>query len=801
MRLHTDASRIPCFLFILLFLTNYCTAQYKIQGNVRDQDQNKVPFATIILTNMDSSVVATALADSTGGFLLQQVKGQSYLLTVAAMGYTKKVQPLTLQGDIVINPVLTIVNNQLGQVEIVQQKPLIERKVDRVVFNVAQSITAIGNNGLEAIGKAPGVKVGENSISLVGKGVVQVMINDRLLQISGEDLMRYLQSLSANDIASIEVMANPPARYDAAGNAGLINIVLKRNRKQGYNGTIQAGYKQANYGAGDMGGNISYNTGNWSLYGNAGATRSRFLEGFKTDLYYPQQTWMQSDTGNYKLNEVHGTAGADYQLNSKSSLGMVYTGGTGSYDGSDHVNNPIYQLNGALDSTLKTYAVYHPVWVNHAVNVHYLTSLDNTGKKLSMDADFFNYYRTDISDFESNSYTAAGQVTPWGKNLYYNTAKQNINIYTFKADVELPTRFAKFMVGGKVGFINNYSNALYYRVIKEAHVYDSTRSNEFTYHENTQALYASGSKELGKWTIQVGIRGELTQTKGYSHTLLKTTTNQYFKVFPTVFLTYKLDEDNAYAFTYGKRINRPTFWNLNPYKSLLTAYSYFEGDPYLQPEYNSNFELTHTFKSLFTTAAFLNITNNGFENIWLPNSDTNVVFKRPVNFLTSYRYGISESATLTPLSWWESINLLSISHTTAQSSISNVKDISSFGCYISTNNTFTFNTAKTIMGAVNFWCQFPEVDHISKSDTYYKLDLGIKILTLQKQLAIAVTANDLLRSSASVLYTTVNDIRQTFTNFQVNRNVSVSLTYRFGYNSLKSNTHNVGNEEERSRAQ
>lgn len=801
MHLNIVAKRIPCLLLSFFFLINYSVGQHKIQGTVRDQDQNKVPFATIVLLNTDSSVAATALADSAGMFMISQLKTSTYTLTIASMGYAPYKQAFNLHHDTTINPLLAIVRSQLGVVEVVQQKPLIERKTDRVVFNVGQSITAIGSNGLEAISKAPGVKVADNSISLVGKGAVQVMVNDRLLQLSGEDLTRYLQSLSANDIGSIEVMTNPPARYDAAGNAGLINIVLKRNRKQGYNGTIQGGYKQADYyGTGELGGNMNYNAGNWSLYGNLGATKGRFLEGFKTDLYYPAQTWMQSDTGDYKIKEVHGTLGADYQLSSKSSIGMVYMGGTGRYDGSDHVQNPIYNLNGQLDSTLRTYAVYQPVWVNNAVNLHYLTNLDDKGKKLSMDADFFNYHREDQSDFESNSYTASGEITPWGKNLYYNTAKQNINIYTFKADIELPTTFAKFMLGGKIGFIDNYSNALYYRILEQTHVYDSTRSSEFTYKENTQALYASASKELGKWTMQAGIRGEFTQTNGYSHTLLQTNTNQYFKIFPSVFVSYRQDDNNTYAFTYGKRINRPTFWTLNPYKSLLTAYSYFEGDPYLQPEYNSNFELSHTFKSLLTTTAFLNITNNGFENIWMPNSDTNVVFKRPINFLTSYRYGISETISITPWSWLESMNMVSVYYTNARSAIPNVKELSDWGCYISTNNTITFNEAKTFMGAVNFWCQFPEVNHISTSNTYYKLDLGIKVLALQKQLAIALNANDLLRSSASVMYTTVNNIRQTFTNFQVNRNVTLSLTYKFGNNALKSNTHNTGNEEERSRA-
>ncbi|HEY4288489.1 MAG TPA: outer membrane beta-barrel family protein [Puia sp.] len=645
----------------------------------------------------------------------------------------------------------------------------------------------------------------------MGKGSVAVLLNGRLLQLGGTDLIRFLRSLSSNQLAKIEVLKNPAANMEAEGSGGVINIVTKRSNAEGYAGDLQVSgkhwfhhaaeiYGTRNYYALDGSTNGWYNTGKWSLYGSFNYDQDHHLEGFETDVFYPAGSWLQTDTGNYTYHNYNFVAGLDYAISPGTTIGASWLSGRSVYDGSDNVRNPVYNNTGKLDSTLRTYAIYHPVAFSNSVNLHAAINLDTSGRRLLLNADYFNYYRTDHSKFESSSYPGDGQQMASGTTRYADTNKQNILVYTIKADMELPTRFARFAVGGKLSFISNYSNVFYYGTNSGTPVYDANLSNEFDYTENTQSLYASAAKEMGKWKYQAGLRAEYTETRGYSHTLMQTTTNNYLKLFPSLLLSYQPEKDNVLTLTYGRRINRPIFWNLNPFKSLYTAYSYGEGNPYLQPEYTSNLELTHSYRNRINSSVFLNVTDNGFNNVTIASADTNLVYTIPLNFIRTWRYGLSETITLHPVRWLENTAQVSVYHTDARSSLPAIADIHGYGLYLSSGNSIYFNPDKTIAAAINFWYQFPEVDHIGRSAPYYKLDLGFTAQALKRKLSISLMLNDAFRSGASSATTTVNGIKQKFTNFQINRYAQLTLSYRLGNKQVKTDLGDTGNKDERARA-
>ena len=767
--------------------------------------------AGVILQNLNSNQKQSAQSDSTGYFSFSNLPGSAYLLTTSFIGYKNSGIHLVLKKDTAINVTLSTSNTQLGEVVITANKPVVENNAEKLVYNVSSSITASGSNVLTALGQVPGIKVSDNEIAIAGKGAVKVMINDRIIQLDGIDLTRYLKSISANQVSKIELIKNPGANYDAEGNAGLINITLKQSKKQGYSGNIQASglhwfydpavvYGIHNYYDVIASADINYNSAKWSVYASGNLDADHELEGFETDLFYPRQTWKQTDTGNYRHHGYNLVGGVDYKLSPETTIGLLYQGGQSTYDGSDHVNNPIYNSSGKLDSTLKTFATYYPVAIINSVNLHAIIKFDTTGRKLLLNADYFNNYRTDHSNFESNTYLADGTLVPGEDTRYFDTNKQNITIYTVKVDADVPTKFAKLSFGGKLSFINTYSNAYYYnRTAANGLIFDPNLSNAFNYTENTQSLYFSAANDLGKWKYQVGLRGELTETNGYSYTLNQNTPANYFKPFPSVLVSYQPDKDNTFALTIGRRINRPTFWNLNPFKSLFTAYSYGEGNPYLQPEYNSNFELSHTYKNRLTSSLFLNITDNGFNNVTIARADTNLVYTIPLNFIKTYRYGISESLSLQPFNWLENSDQVSFYHTDARSDISGINNIARFSAYIATNNSIYFNAGKTFAAAVNFWYQFAEVNHIGLSDPYYKLDFGVKASVFKKKLDISLNLNDAFGSSATSVTSTVDGVPQRFTNFQLNRYLMLGLSYRFGSDQSKRAIEDTGNQEERKR--
>jgi outer membrane receptor protein involved in Fe transport len=797
-------------LLAFLLLQLNLQAQVKLTGSVTDATHHGLGYATLSLTDISNQKNQSTQADSTGKFGFDKLAKGNYQLKVTYAGFSSFETTLTLKTDTILAIILQQANNSLGLVVVTASKPVIENSQEKLVYNVSSNVTATGSDALTAIGKVPGIKVSGDEINIAGKGAVKVMLNDRIIQLAGTDLARFLKSISANQISKIELIKNPSAAYDAEGNAGLINITTKRSTKQGLSGNVQINNKKwlhspatvygtSNWWMSDGSGNINYNSDKWSAYANLNVAADHELEGFETDVYYPKQTWRQTDTGDYKMHSFNVVAGVDYKLSPKTTIGLSYLGGREVYVGSDNVNNPIYNSGGGLDSTLRTYATYHPIALSNSGNIHVLIKFDTTGKKLLLNADYFNYYRTDRSNFESNTYLPGGDLAPASNTRYYDTNKQNIKVFTFKADAEIPTPFAKIALGTKLSFINNYSNAFYYD--KDANdnlTYNTNLSNEFRYIENTQAVYANISKEKNRWKYQLGLRAEYTETKGESITLNQTTPNNYVKLFPSVAIAFQADTDNNFGFTFGRRINRPTFWNLNPFKSLFTAYSYSEGNPFLRPEYNTNFELSHSYKNVLTSALFLNITDNGFNNVTISSADTNLVRTIPLNFIKTYRLGISENLSLHPFPWFDSNNQVTFYHTDAHSSLDYIKSINGYGLYIATNNTLYFNADKTLAAAVNFWYQFPEVDHIGRSDRYYKLDAGLTAITLKKKLNITLNFNDIFRSSAQASTYTVNGIKTKFTNFQLNRFVQLSLAYRFG---KETNTDNrdTGNEEERKR--
>jgi outer membrane receptor protein involved in Fe transport len=801
------------FTFLsLAFLHFSLQAQFNLSGTITNSAKETIPSSILMLNLLSSGQNSESKTDERGNYSFKNVKSGEYELLVYATGYENLAYRLNLTKDTTINIVLNDLSNDLAGVTITAAKATIANNSEKMVYDVSTSITASGGDALNALSKVPGVKINDGQVGIAGKGNVRVMINDRMVQLSGTELTRYLKSIPAGQISRIELLKNPGANYDADGNAGLISIITKKNVQQGYSVNIQTSgkhwfhnpakvYGTRNFQGLNAAGEISYNAEKLTARASVSVDHGRLLEGFRTDFNYPQQIWMQSDTGDYKYRMLNYEAGLDYKLSSKTTIGFSYTGGKNVYEGFDHVNNTFTDpATSQLDSSIKAFATYYPVARINAVNLHSMINFDTSGRKLVLNADYFNHYRTDVSDFESNSFTSDGSPNPAGSARFYDTNKQQIRIYTFKGDATIPTHFAEFAFGGKLSFIDNYSNAFYYnRTPQDELIFNPDLSNEFDYTENTQSLYASMNITRDQWKYKIGLRSELTQTDGYSHVLKQNTVNNYFQLFPSLSVNYQPNTDHSLAFNFGRRINRPTFWNLNPYKSLYTAYSYGQGNPYLQPEYNSNFELSHSYKNILSSSLFFNRTENGFSNVILADANTNIVYTTPLNFIKTYRYGISENLSLPLASWLDNNNQVTFSYTQAKSKLPDINGVNGFGLYLATNNNIFLNEDKTLAAAVNFWYQFPEVDHISRTNGYYKLDMGFKAAILKKKVDLALTLNDLFLSSAPVITTTVNNIKQKFTNFQLNRYALLSLSYHFGNTQSKSEERATGNEEERGR--
>lgn len=652
--------------------------------------------------------------------------------------------------------------------------------------------------------KAPGVTVSQKdyALSLIGKNGVLVLVNDRLLQLSGEDLFAYLQALPSDQIDRIEVITAPPARYDAAGNSGLINIVMKKNNKAGFNGNVRAGYEQASYGKGIAGGDINYRSGKLNLYGNLNYTQgaNQIVESLKTP--YPGQQFQVTDDYKRTLKPLQYTAGLDYDIHKNAVAGIQWiSNNVNRNDESNDVIDVFKTPQLSRDSTMITKGYSTRKNSNNMLNVNYAWTIDTSGKKLMLNANKLWFDGNRANDFTTTHFTGDA-VEPNGIQTH-NAAQghQRISITTAQADVELPYHFASLSFGGKLGFIHNESDNVFGYFDQNGYHQDPAISNGFEYREKVQALYASAQRSWGPWSFQAGLRGEFTQTSGYARSLNQTNTNHYFNLFPTAYIQYQPNASHSWNLNYSKRINRPDYRSLDPFRAYATPYHYGEGNPFLLPSFNHNVALDYIYKSRYTVSAYYQYEHNHFASVWMIDQVRNITSGISMNFANLVSYGITASGTFQPHGCWEMQVQLGLQEQELKSAVyaATVQSYNIPSLYASVNNSFVINKAKTVLAEANFFYASKYREDFLEINGLGSADLGFKMLLMKKKLAMSVNISDIFATQRARGVHVVTG--QTINNYFDTRNVRLTLNYKFGSNTVKARRErSTGIEDEKGRA-
>jgi hypothetical protein len=695
-----------------------------------------------------------------------------------------------------------ILEKQIQEVEITAKKKLIERKIDRLVFNVENSISASGGDALDALKVTPGIKVQNDQISMIGKSGMSVMIDDRMIQLSGDDLLNYLKTIPSDNIKSIEVITTPPAKYDAEGNSGIVNIVLKKAKKDTFSGNLKTSYTQAKYALGSFGGGLNYQKNKLTVTSNINYENGSISPYQEYTLYYPNYKWFEENNTKNFRNNLSGRIALDYKLNDKTTIGIEYSGSSGKFIRKG--NNTSYITNSfthQLDSLIITPSRIETERKIHSINFHSVTKLDSLGKQFSIDADYFTFTSDLNNNFSSNTFL------PDGSNILnrYVSANSlsnlNFNIFSTKLNFDLPLKWINLSFGGKISFIDNKSSISYYNTASQIPIFDSSKSNVFNYKENTQALYVSGNKKLSeKWETQLGLRLENTQTEGFSQTLNQTNKNDYLKLFPTFYLTYNPNENNTFGLNYSRRIDRPSYGNLNPFRFYSSSFNYSEGNPFLQPFYTDNTEISYSYKNYYTSL-YMSYTTNGIDEVTLVSNDNTVQKIFPYNFYKKLDFGAVQSYTFNKWSWLESNNSLVFFYSKTTSDLENalLPNIKKWTVQFNSNNSFVLNKAKTLKAELNFMYLSPSVAGSYELSSFYYFDAGFKVLFFRNKLQAAVNFMDIFRTNKSTFTQYVNSIKLESYDYSDTQKVRLSLTWNFG-KQLKTEKREQSNEEERARA-
>lgn len=781
-------------------------AYAQMKGKVLAQDNKPLEGAVVsVLDASDSSMVKTALTARDGTFSISGLKNGSYFASVAMLGFKNftgskfalsDTQPAIDLGTIA----LSATDIKLDEVKVTGQKNFVEYQIDRTVINVDALISNAGANVLEVLEKSPGVMVDQSGgISLKGQPGVLVLIDNRPTYLSAAALAAYLRSLPANSVEKIELITNPPARYDAAGSAGIIHIRMRKNKVHGLNGGITLSPARSRYWRHNENVNLNYrnnrfnfftnasfnSTDQWRrldiqrrYYGENGALQSSFDQ---TTLFYPK-----SRTTNLKT-------GIDFYANPKTTWGLVYTGAFTRSREQRPVSSEVRNAAGGIDSLIRADNSDRNRFRQHGINLNFSHEYDSTGRLLTFDLDYINYRirarQTFINDFldSQQQFKRQEKIT--------TDLPSSIDIYSAKTDYEHPLGKSKLATGFKTSLVRTDNAANYFLHQGEAISVDYDKTNRFRYSENINAAYVNFNRDFKRLSLQTGLRAE--NTNAYGHQLGNAVkpdssfTRHYTSLFPTVFLSYKLDTNQTRLnFSYGRRIGRPYYQDLNPFVFLLDKFSYFAGNPYLKPELGNRFQLSLNYKSRFNLSFLYNYTRNMQGEVI--EQAGNIFISRTGNISRLIWGGITLTAQLKAGNWWTCNFYAELIRNNFRGMPGDPDRTtgSTYG-YISPNNQFLFK---------NGWSAELSGFYITRSQSaqFDKNDLFLVNTAVQKKVMkdkgiVKLSLRDIFSSlepNGRIL--NIPDAQATYYNDADTRVLVASFTYNFSKGTSGKRKRNVG---------
>jgi hypothetical protein len=781
-----------------LFVVSFAYAQSpgaKVSGFVLDGAKKPLDGATVILlTAKDSAVVSTQLVNADGSFAFQNLKNNTYLIKATYIDYKNY-----FSGSIVVSEqkpvslpafILTPTGKTLNEVSITAQKSYVQQKIDRTVVNVGALISNTGANALEVLSKSPGVQVdADGNITFKGKSGVLVMIDDKPTYLSAASLATYLRSLPSSALDQIELMDNPPAKYDAAGNAGVINIKTKKNTTRGFNAVVSADFARGHYNRTNESINFNYRIDKVNLFANVAYNGQKTYRRLEIDRNYfdtngnPTSSLQDISYFRPTSNNTNIKAGADYFVSPKTTWGVVYTGTISR----DHDSSPVYSLlynnTGGLDSTINTLNTSKNHFNSNGINLNYTHKFDSTGRALTFDLDYIHDASGSTQQFVNNTFLPDGTLT--NSQTINDDLPATINIYSAKADYTHPLKGkAKLEAGIKSSYVNTDNAANYFNVIDNVNTIDYNNTNRFLYKENLNAAYVNFNKTFHRFSVQTGLRVENTNGSGHQLGNAQKPDSSFVKhytnLFPTAYFSYNIDTagHNILVASYGRRIGRPNYGSLNPFTFFVDKFTYFSGNPFLKPQFTDNYKLAYSFKSLFTIAVAYNYTSD-VQNETIHKSG-NVFISTQGNIGQQKTWDFSVNTNLQPAKWW-SVNLYAEVYNNTYQGAFYSGYLNQSKTTFSANGSNQFTISKTWSAEISGF--------FNTSGTYgqfVSIPTGMLNGAIQKKILnnkgnIKLNVRDVLHSfSPSGAITNIVGATSTYHNYLDTQVATLAFTYSFG---------------------
>ena len=791
-------------VLLAAFLTAFTglTAQ-NITGYVKDTDKKPISKASVsLLKARDSSLVKMNASKEDGSYTFQFIAPGSYFIATTCVGCVPTYSgPFELSNSDVKVPDLILHKGatQMQGVTVTARKPLVEVKSDKMIVNVEGTINATGNDALELLRRSPGVLIDkDDNISMAGKNGVEVYIDGKPSPLRGADLANYLKTMQSSSIEAIELITNPSAKYEASGNAGIINIKLKKDKSLGTNGSATAGYNQGFYPKYNAGINLNHRNKKINVFGNYNYYKGDWHT--NQDFYKEQADSVFIQLGTMKgMRSSHSyKAGLDYFLNKQHTIGIMINGNNSDNDFNSSGDMTIAPLaTGKVDRILKANTDAHGKRNNINGNINYRYDNAN-GRELNVDADY-GKFKNSSNQFLPNIYYKADGTTELSRNVYRMLSASDIDIYSVKADYEQKLGKGKLGFGGKAGMVETKNEFERYNVINNNNYFDSARSNHFNYKENVNALYMTYNRGFKGFTIQLGLRAENTNStgtsKGYEFNVSQgmhkwkesSVGRSYTDFFPSASVAFNKNPMRQWSFSYSRRIDRPRYESLNPFEMKLNDYLYVKGNKDLKPQYTNSFGITHTYKYKLTTQLNYSHVKDMFVQIVEPIEESKA-YQTTKNLANQDVVSLNVSYPFMYKTFMMFNNLTAnYSHYKANFGNGRVIDRDIFNWQYFVQNTYRFGKKKDWTAELTGLYLSPFIwEGIFKGKAMGSVDVGLQKNMMQGKATLKASVSDIFKTmhfngdgNFAGIYNRVNAHWES-------QQFKLNFTYKFGSSQVKS---------------
>lgn len=781
---------------ILTSLSSYATGKLgTINGTVVDDQNKPIDYVTVgLFKTSDSSLVKTALTTPEGKYEFINIKSGNYFIKANMMGYVVyKGKPFDLkesdQAMKMADIKLTPTSKTLNTVNVTAIRPLIERKTDKLVMNVENSSILVGSSALEVLQKAPGVTVDQNDkISMQGKQGVLILLDGKQTYMSSADVANLLRNMQSSQLESIELITNPSSKYDAAGNSGIINIKTKKSKNGGTNGSVNVVAGYGNNLRGNAGINLNHRTNKINIFGNYNyghLERDNYITIDRISNGTPDTYFMQVGDNFRKMNNNNFKAGVDFFIDKKNTLGVLINGYSNKGYEQTANTTQIGRSFSVIDSSLIANNLQTNKYNNLAYNLNYKSILDTAGSEISVDLDYSKYKGNDGATYANSYYFANGTLIRPTDHIR-NTTPSEIDIKAFKIDYNVAlTKSLKLEAGVKSSWVKTDNDLRAEEFKGNLWQNDVRRSNQFVYDENVNAAYANLNRQFKTTSIQLGLRVEQTTSKGHlitNNTVVKRT---YWDFFPTLFIQQQLDKNNQLGFSYGRRIDRPSYDALNPFVYYLDQYTYSKGNPFLNPQYTHNFEVSYTLMQKYLLSVNYSRVNDVIAEVILPDQAQKALYQTNANIAKNISYGANLNVPVKVAKWWDINNNLNVFYLSFEA-----PDLA--GQALKTGKTsFQFKSQQSFIiipgltGEMSANYESPIEYGTLSIQSRYSVDAGLSKSLFNKKATLKVALTDVFNTADTELTSAYPGLKYDLYQKNESQIGRISFSYRFGKNEVK----------------